>query len=166
MFLVSTSSPEQTADLAGVLAERAVPGDVLILVGDLGAGKTMFSQAYGKALGVDEPITSPTFALAREYLGRLPLHHLDVYRLEHMSEVLGLDLPDLLDSGGVVLIEWGDAIVQMLPPDYLSLRFTFGDADNDRAIEVSAVGERWCVREPEIADALGVPPTNGAPTSC
>jgi len=166
VFVVSTSSPEQTADLARVLAERAVAGDVLILVGDLGAGKTAFSKAYGKALGVEEPITSPTFALAREYQGRLPLHHLDVYRLEHMSEVLGLDLPDLLDSGGVVLIEWGDAIVQMLPPDYLSLRFTFGDADNDRSIEFSPVGERWCARESAIADALGVPLSNGGPTTC
>jgi len=166
VFVVSTSSPQQTADLAGVLAERAVAGDVLILVGDLGAGKTAFSKAYGKALGVDEPITSPTFALAREYKGRLPLHHLDVYRLEHMSEVLGLDLPDLLDSGGVVLIEWGDAIVQMLPPDYLSLRFTFGAADNDRSIEFAPVGERWCAREPELAAALDVALSGGREPTC
>lgn len=166
MFVVSTSSPEETAELARLLAERAAPGDVLVLIGDLGAGKTSFSKAYGRALGVEEPITSPTFALAREYNGRLPLHHLDVYRLERMSEVLGLDLPDLLDSGGVVLIEWGDAILAMLPADYLSIRFTFGEGDDDRSIELSPVGERWCARQTEIAAALDVPVSDGRDATC
>lgn len=127
-------------------------GDVLVLVGDLGAGKTAFSKAYGKALGIDEPMTSPTFTLAREYEGRLKLHHLDVYRLEQMAEVLDLDLPDLLDSGGVVLIEWGDAILPMLPPDYLEVRFTFGEGDDDRTIELNPVGPRWAARDEAIAD--------------
>ena len=147
MIQVATSSPEETGQLATRLAELATPGDVLVLVGDLGAGKTAFSKAYGKALGVDEPMTSPTFTLAREYEGRLTLHHLDVYRLEQMAEVLDLDLPDLLDSGGVVLIEWGDVILPMLPPDYLEVRFTFGDGDDDRMIELRPVGPRWCARE-------------------
>jgi tRNA threonylcarbamoyladenosine biosynthesis protein TsaE len=128
------------------LAERAAPGDVLLLVGDLGAGKTAFSKAYGKALGVDEPMTSPTFTLAREYFGRLPLHHLDVYRLVQMAEVMDLDLPELLDSGGVVLIEWGDAIQPMLPADFLEVRFTFGERDDDRDIELRPVGARWMAR--------------------
>ena len=125
-------------------------GDVLVLVGDLGAGKTAFSKAYGKALGVEEPMTSPTFTLAREYEGRLTLHHLDVYRLEQMAEVLDLDLPELLDSGGVVLIEWGDAIMPMLPPDYIEVRFTFGDGDDDRRIELGLVGDRWMGRTAAI----------------
>ena len=129
-------------------------------VGDLGAGKTAFSKAYGRALGVDEPMTSPTFTLAREYRGRLPLHHLDVYRLEQMAEVLDLDLPDLLDSGGVVLIEWGDAIVPMLPADFLEVRFTFGDGDDDRSVELVPVGARWRGREASIARALGVERTD------
>ena len=94
MISLLSSSPEDTGKLAAGLAEMAASGDVLVLVGDLGAGKTAFSKAYGKALGIDEPMTSPTFTLAREYEGRLPLHHLDVYRLEQMAEVLDLDLPD------------------------------------------------------------------------
>jgi tRNA threonylcarbamoyladenosine biosynthesis protein TsaE len=149
---VATSSPEETGLLAARLAEFASPGDVLVLVGDLGAGKTAFSKAYGKALGIDEPMTSPTFTLAREYEGRLKLHHLDVYRLEQMAEVLDLDLPDLLDSGGVVLIEWGDVILSMLPPDYLEVRFTFGDGDDDRLIELRPVGPRWSARESALVD--------------
>ena len=151
MIPVSSQSPEETAALASALAEISLPGDVFVLVGDLGAGKTAFSKAFGAAFGVEEPMTSPTFTLAREYVGRLPLHHLDVYRLEQMSETLDLDLPDLLDSGGVLLIEWGDAIVPMLPADYLQVRFTFGEADDDRTIEMRPVGDRWCKREAKLA---------------
>ena len=146
-----SSSPDETAQLAAGLADLATPGDLLVLVGDLGAGKTAFSKAYGAALGVDEPMTSPTFTIAREYEGRLPLHHLDVYRLEQMAEVLDLDLPGLLESGGVVLIEWGDAIIPMLPADYLEVRFTFGDGDDDRAISLDLVGPNWESRADSVA---------------
>ena len=161
MISASTTSPEETAQLASGLANIAVPGDVLVLVGDLGAGKTAFSKAYGAALGVSEPMTSPTFTLARQYEGRMPLHHLDVYRLEQMAEVLDLDLPDLFDSGGAVLVEWGDAIMPMLPSDYLEVRFTFGEGDDDREIELNLVGESWADRESnlqEIADGIGAAP--------
>jgi len=151
---IATTSTEETAEFASLLADHAKPGDVLVLVGDLGAGKTAFSKAFGRSLGVTEPMTSPTFTLAREYMGRLPLHHLDVYRLEHMAEVLDLDLPDLLDSGGVVLIEWGDAILAALPPDYLEVRFTFGEGDDDRTITLTPVGERWSLRAAELKEAL------------
>lgn len=146
MITVVSSSPEDTSKLASGLADIAEGGDVLVLVGDLGAGKTAFSKAYGKSLGIDETMTSPTFTLARQYEGRLMLHHLDVYRLEQMAEVLDLDLPDLLDSGGVILIEWGDAILPMLPPDFLEVRFTFGEGDDDRTIELRPVGPRWMAR--------------------
>jgi len=158
---VKTSSPAGTGALAAKLAQAAEPGDVLVLVGDLGAGKTAFSKAYGAALGVEETMTSPTFTLAREYEGRLTLHHLDVYRLEMMAEVLDLDLPDLLDSGGVVLIEWGDAILPMLPQDFLEVRFTFGDEDDDRTIEMRPVGARWAARE-TLLNSLG----DSAESSC
>jgi len=164
---VATSSPAQTAALAETLAERAAPGDVLLLVGDLGAGKTAFSKAYGKALGVDEPMTSPTFTLAREYFGRLPLHHLDVYRLEQMAEVMDLDLPELLDCGGVVLIEWGDAIEPMLPADFLEVRFTFGAGDDDRDIELRPVGPRWLARAGGLETACaGLGDHGGSEQSC
>lgn len=164
--MVTSSSPADTGALAEILADLAGPGDVLVLVGDLGAGKTAFSKAYGKALGVVEPMTSPTFTLAREYEGRLRLHHLDVYRLEQMAEVLDLDLPELLDSGGVVLIEWGDAILPMLPADYLEVRFTFGDGDDDREISLAPTGERWLGRvdvlEAACSDRFASGPGGGA----
>lgn len=151
MISLATTSADETGDLARALAAAAEPGDVLVLVGDLGAGKTAFSKAYGAALGIEEPMTSPTFTLARQYEGRLTLHHLDVYRLEQMAEVLDLDLPDLLDSGGVVLIEWGDAILPMLPADFLEVRFTFGDGDDDREIELRPIGDRWSARAEQLS---------------
>ena len=154
MIAVRSSSPDDTSALAVGLAADAQPGDLLVLIGDLGAGKTAFSKAYGAALGVQETMTSPTFTLAREYQGRLTLHHLDVYRLEMMADVLDLDLPELLDSRGVVLIEWGDAILPMLPQDFLEVRFSFGEGDDDREITLRPVGERWCGRLDELA-ALG-----------
>ena len=158
MIEVAAASPDETGELAACVAAAAEPGDLILLVGELGAGKTAFAKAFGAALGVVEPMTSPTFTLAREYQGRLRLFHLDVYRLEHLSEAMDLDLPDLLDSEGVVLIEWGDALTPVLPADFLEISLRFGTDDDDRTIELRAVGDRWIRRQADLAgriEALG-----------
>ncbi len=154
MLLVATSSPSQTKAVAAAIADLCVAGDLLLLMGDLGAGKTAFTQGFGAALGITDAITSPTFTLARRYEGRLRLNHLDVYRLEQMSEVLDLDLPELLDGNTVTVIEWGDAIAPALPADYLELRITFGEGDDDRMIDFRTVGPRWAARERRLSAAL------------
>lgn len=129
--------------------------DVLVLGGDLGAGKTTFTKALGAALGIDEAITSPTFTLAQQYEGgRLTLHHLDVYRLEQAEEAIDLALPELFESEGAVVIEWGDTIASALPAAYLLLRFAFGEGDNDRDISFDAVGPPWMKRIPALRSAL------------
>jgi tRNA threonylcarbamoyladenosine biosynthesis protein TsaE len=148
-----TTSVDATRALAGAVADLAGDGDLLLLVGDLGAGKTAFTQGFAAALGIDEPITSPTFTLARSYKGRLLLNHLDVYRLEHVAEAEDLGLGELLDDG-VTLIEWGDTIVAALPADYLEVRFTLGEGDDDREIAVRAVGPTWSARQRALAAAL------------
>lgn len=153
-LVAHTASPEQSQAIAAALAISARPGDVLVLAGDLGAGKTTFTKGYGAALGVTDHITSPTFTLAREYVGRLQLHHLDVYRLEQLDEVLDLALPELLESGGVVVIEWGDTILPALPQQFLDIRFGFGDGDDDRTVEFRLVGSNWSNRHHEIAAAI------------
>jgi len=154
MTLIATSSVDQTRAVAAAVCGLCEAGDLLLLVGDLGAGKTAFAQGFGAALGVHGPITSPTFTLARQYDGRLRLHHLDVYRLEQISETLDLDLPELLDGDTVTLIEWGDAIVPVLPPDYLEIRLTFGEGDDDRLVELRPVGTRWSARQRSLDEAV------------
>jgi tRNA threonylcarbamoyladenosine biosynthesis protein TsaE len=149
-----TKSVDDTKAVAATLAELARPGDLILLAGDLGAGKTAFAQGFGAALGVDEPITSPTFTLVSQYAGRLPMNHLDVYRLEQLAEVADLGLAEMLDEGGVTLIEWGDTIVPALPADYLEIRLAFGAADDDRELELVPVGPRWSPRVRAMVTAL------------
>jgi tRNA threonylcarbamoyladenosine biosynthesis protein TsaE len=150
-----TTSVTQTREFAAALAELARPGDLLLLAGDLGAGKTAFAQGFGAALGVREAITSPTFTLARQYTGgRIELNHLDVYRLEQLEETFDLGLQELLDGRAVTLIEWGDAIAPVLPADYLEVRLEFGDGDDDRRITLRSVGSRWSSRANAASTAL------------
>lgn len=146
-LLATTASVDETRELGEALAALARPGDIIVLAGDLGAGKTAFVQGFGRGLGVVQRITSPTFTLVHVYEdGRLPVHHLDVYRLDQLSEALDLGLAEMLDEGGVMLIEWGDAITPVLPHDYLEVRITFGAGDDDRQLALRAVGPRWAGR--------------------
>jgi len=149
-----TTSAVKTQALAAALAPLVRDGDLLVLVGDLGAGKTAFTQGLGAALGVEGPITSPTFTLANRYEGRLVLNHLDVYRLEVLAEVHDLALAELSDDG-VTVIEWGDTIEPVLPGDRLDIRITFGPGDDDRVLELAALGGAWAERLDELCSALG-----------
>ena len=158
MIRARTLSPNDTKNLAVSLAELAQPGDLLLLVGDLGAGKTTFAQGFAAGLGITEQVTSPTFTLAREYHGRLLLHHLDVFRLDQISEVLDLDLFELLDSDGVILIEWGNVIRQTLPTDHLEVALTFVDGPDisldERVVDLNPMGPRWQARTESLATAI------------
>jgi tRNA threonylcarbamoyladenosine biosynthesis protein TsaE len=149
-----TKAAEDTRELASELAGLAKPGDLILLAGDLGAGKTTFAQGFGAGLGVQEPIVSPTFTLVRTYAGRIPLIHCDVYRLDHLQEVVDLGLGELLDDGGVALIEWGDMAAPSLPPDFLEARLDFGAEDDDRVLQFRVVGPTWSPRQAAVAAAL------------
>jgi tRNA threonylcarbamoyladenosine biosynthesis protein TsaE len=148
---VHTASVEATQAVAAELAAFVSAGDVIVLGGDLGAGKTAFTQGLGAALGVSEPIVSPTFTIERIYDGRVRLHHLDVYRLEHLHEALDLDLAEALDDGDVAVVEWGEAISGVLGRDYLLVRLALGSGDDDRIITFEPHGPAWQAR----AGALG-----------
>ena len=149
-----TKSADDTREMAGQVATFAKPGDVLLLSGDLGAGKTAFAQGFGRALGVDQPIVSPTFTLVRTYPGRMPMIHVDVYRLDHLQEVVDLGLAELLDEGGVALIEWGDMAAPVLPPDFLEVRIDYGEGDDDRSFAYRVVGPSWAPRQRALQAAL------------
>ena len=151
----STTSVDDTRTLGSALAELARPGDVLVLAGDLGTGKTAFAQGFARGLGITEQVTSPTFILARSYEGRLRLHHLDVYRLDHLQEAEDLGLAELVDDRGVTLIEWGDVIAPTLPPEHLEVRLAYGAGDDDRLVRMAAAGRSWGMRADELRRLLG-----------
>ena len=138
---------------------------MLVLAGEMGAGKTAFAQGFGRALGVTEPITSPTFTLVHSYdTGGVMLHHADLYRLEHLSEVADLALAELAEFDGIVLVEWGDVVAAALG-DHLEVRLEFledlldgtgedAGGDTGRAIEISATGPSWAARWDRVLRAM------------
>jgi tRNA threonylcarbamoyladenosine biosynthesis protein TsaE len=111
-------SPEETMALGKSIAEKAAPGDIIALTGDLGTGKTVFTKGIARGLGIDEPVSSPTFTIVSEYRsGRMPLFHFDVYRIGDPEEMDEVGLDDYLSNGGLSLIEWAELISDMLPPE-------------------------------------------------
>lgn len=157
MLTARTDSAEQTRDLAAALAPLLRAGDLLILSGDLGGGKTAFVQGLAVAMGISDPVTSPTFVLAQTYEGRLRLHHLDVYRLATSAEVIDLNLPELLAEDAVTAIEWGERFLEELPASYLRLSFGLGDpslSPDVRIITLDPTGAAWQTRASALAEAV------------
>lgn len=154
MITATTTSVDDTRDLAAEVATLAAPGDLIVLAGDLGTGKTAFAQGFARGLGVEEPVTSPAFILVHTYEGRLPLVHLDVYRLETMQELVDLGIAELLDDGAVTLIEWGDAVAPGLPADFLEVRIEAGGGPDDRLLNFRTVGPAWPPRARALKEAV------------
>src|SRR3954452_23583457 len=114
-MMLTTNAPAETESVAAALATVLRGGDLVVLSGELGAGKTTFVKGVARALGVVEPVTSPTFTIVQEYDARVPIAHVDVYRLARIQELHDFGFEELLD-GRVVLVEWGDTIEPALPP--------------------------------------------------
>jgi tRNA threonylcarbamoyladenosine biosynthesis protein TsaE len=157
----TTTSADATRALAGRLAPLCRAGDVVLLVGDLGSGKTVFAQGFAAALGVTGPVTSPTFALVRHYrcgptspVGTLI--HADVYRTGSLAEITDLALAELVEEDAVALVEWGDLAAPALGEHALEVTLLLPDAVDSpalRAISVSGRG-RWAARASEVGAAL------------
>lgn len=145
MELRTTSAADTHAVGVGIAAVLDV-GDVVVLSGDLGAGKTVLAQGIAAGLGVTERVVSPTFAIARRYDGRVPLHHLDVYRLDMMQEAIDLGLDELLDDG-VLVVEWGEGVHELLPAERLEVRLALDASDEDaRSVTLTGHGPGWDTR--------------------
>lgn len=122
-MIIETNSPKETKELGKKMAERAKPGDVFILVGDLGVGKTVFTQGIAEGLGIDEPVNSPTFTIVQEYeSGRIPFYHFDVYRIGDPEEMDEIGFDDYIYGDGLCLIEWADLIEEILPEKRVAIR--------------------------------------------
>lgn len=114
--------PEDTFTIAKTLGESAQPGEVYCLIGDLGVGKTLFSQGFAKGLGIEESVNSPTFTIVQEYPeGRIPFYHFDVYRIEDPEEMEEVGFTDMIYGDGVSLIEWANLIEDILPEQYVEV---------------------------------------------
>jgi tRNA threonylcarbamoyladenosine biosynthesis protein TsaE len=138
-------TPEQMRALGERLAGLLKAGDLVVLTGELGAGKTTLVQGIGAGLGVRAPVVSPTFVIARVHRdGRLPLVHVDAYRLGSDAEVDDLDLDADLDEA-VTVVEWGEGLAERLSPDRLEIRLarSSGEADETRRVAIDGVGPRW-----------------------
>lgn len=151
-----TTNVDQTRALGAAIASLARAGDLILLAGDLGAGKTAFAQGFARGIGVTATVTSPTFTLARHYDGAsLSLHHLDVYRLDHLQEAVDLGLSEMIDDDeGVTLIEWGDVVIPTLQPDFLEVRLAYGDGDDDRIFSMRVIGTGWSARRHALDEVL------------
>src|SRR5438128_9161909 len=135
-----TRSDDETRAIGEALGRHLEPGDVVCLTGPLGAGKTTLAQGIARGLDVEDVVNSPTFTLVQEYAGRLPVYHLDVYRLSGPEEAADLAIPELLAEGGVLMVEWPERITSLLPDDRLELRLEpEGDA---RRLQAIAAGPR------------------------
>jgi tRNA threonylcarbamoyladenosine biosynthesis protein TsaE len=176
VFVLRAESLAATHAVAAAVAKLARTGDIIVLAGEMGAGKTAFAQGFGRALGITEPITSPTFTLVHSYpFGhRKTLHHADLYRLESTGDVEDLALDELAEFGGIVLVEWGDVVAGGFG-DHLEVRLEIDDdtelddsdldegdhddeaafgADAPRLIEISASGPTWTSRWERLTAAL------------
>jgi len=152
---VLTASADATRAVGRATAGLVQRGDVIVVAGDLGSGKTTFVQGLAAGLGIAESVVSPTFTLAREYVGAIRLVHVDVYRLDRAQELLDLGLEDLADDA-VLAVEWGDVAVAYLPADHLAVRLTSepGAGPDERTVSITATGPSWAARQHAVAVAL------------
>jgi tRNA threonylcarbamoyladenosine biosynthesis protein TsaE len=139
---ITTDSPEETRELGRDIGNFASPGDIYLLVGKLGTGKTCLTQGIAWGLGITEYTLSPSFVIMRELYGRLPLYHMDFYRLDNIKEIADLGLDDYLYGRGVCVIEWAEKGMDILPDDHLLVRVDYV-SDTGRSFEFIPQGERY-----------------------
>lgn len=148
---VRTHSPESTEELGRRLGARLRPGDVVALVGPLGAGKTVMARGIARGAGATGYIASPSFVVIREYAGPLRVYHADLYRLDRLEDIADLGLDELSEAGGVLVVEWADRADGLLPMDHVRVEMTFGAGETDRVLIFSAP-DAWAERLSAIAE--------------
>ncbi len=149
-----TRSGDETIALAARVGELLAAGDLVVLAGDLGSGKTTFAKGVGLGLGVTEPVVSPTFTIIREYEGRTVLVHVDVYRLDHVQELHDLGLEELAGEDAVTIVEWGDVVEPFLPRERLEVGLEPGPDDDERVVTLVPHGPSWHARSDALSAAI------------
>lgn len=137
--IFNTSSPEETVELGRQIGKELKAGAVAALIGELGAGKTSFTQGIAEGLDVTSYVKSPSFTIVNEYKGRLPVYHIDLYRLGNINEIHEFGIEEYFYGDGVTIIEWAEKAYPLLPARYLLVKF-FYTGENSRKIEVTFIG--------------------------
>ena len=135
-------SPEQTQRIGARIGELALPGDIFLLVGRLGTGKTCLTQGIAWGLNIKEHALSPSFVIMRELYGRLPLYHIDLFRLDHVEEIEELGLDDYLYGKGVCVVEWAEKGLSVLPTEHLLIQIDYL-SDTERSFRLEPRGKRY-----------------------
>ncbi len=132
-----TESPEETQNLGETFGKTLKPGDVVALIGDLGTGKTCLTQGIARGIGIaaGEVVSSPSYILINEYNGKIPIYHIDLYRLENITEIADLGIGEYIDSDGVCIIEWAERMEEDLPETCIRIYITWED-ENTRIIKI------------------------------
>jgi len=148
-------SPQQTQFLGNRLGELAQQSDIVLLTGELGTGKTCLVQGIAHGLGIEEYAFSPSFVIVREYHGRLPLYHIDLYRLDDKSEIADLGLEEYLCRDGISVIEWAEKALAMLPQDRLLIRLSYVPGyETQRTISLRSEGQRYSELAKQLQSVL------------
>ena len=151
-----STGENDTVDIGRQLGALSAAGDVFLLSGELGAGKTCFIRGIARGLGVAEYAFSPSFVLVREYRGRLALFHMDFYRLERLGEIADLGIEEYLDGDGVCAIEWAERATGLLPGRHLHIELAYvPGAEENRTVQLTAEGARYESLLQELVDTLG-----------
>ena len=132
-----THSPEETQAIGRQIGETLKVGDVIALIGDLGAGKTCLAQGIARGVGIaaHEIVNSPSYTLINEYAGEIPIYHIDLYRLKHHGEIVDLGLEEFLEGNGICIIEWADRMSNLLPANHIQITMTWVD-ETTRVIDL------------------------------
>jgi tRNA threonylcarbamoyladenosine biosynthesis protein TsaE len=158
-LLLRTATADDTRGVGAAIAPLLRIGDVLVLTGELGAGKTTLVRGIASGLGAAEHVASPTFTLVREYVtGRVPVAHVDVFRLDRVQDVVDLALDELEGGACVLIVEWGDAVEELLPDDRLRVELTTEDPAGEtdaRRITITSAEASWLERADELAAVTG-----------
>lgn len=159
-YTIAASSEAATQAVGGALAALAAPRDVVLLSGDLGAGKTQLTKGLAAALGVVEPVTSPTFNILLVHEGRLPLYHFDLYRLEHAAQLEDLDYWGTLEADGISVVEWGDRFAEAMPEECVTVTVSILSDDlrslalvgqGPRGVQLSGLWAEACAGLPGVS---------------
>ena len=136
-MVIDTWGPEETRAFGKKMGQEARPGQVICLNGDLGVGKTIFTQGFAEGLGIDEPVNSPTFTIVQQYdTGRLPLYHFDIYRVNDADELFEIGSEEYIYGGGVSVVEWADLCWEIIPEGAIIVRIAYGARECERVYEI------------------------------